>query len=982
VRGHVFILQAPLLVAAAGLVVDTAAAQAPCDAPANEIVAENCLPGNPSSEWDISGAGDPSIQGFATDISVERGATIGFKIKTDAADYRIDIYRLGYYAGLGARKVATVLPSATLPQTQPPCLTDTPWTGLRDCGNWAESASWQVPPDAISGIYIATPVRLDTFGASHIPFVVRDDDGSSHLMFQTSDTTWQAYNRYGGNDAYGGDGPATNSRGHKLSYNRPFTTRADHATESVFHAEYPMVRWLEANGYDVSYFTGVDSDRFGAEMLEHEVFLSVGHDEYWSAAQRANVEAARDAGVHLAFFSGNEIYWKIRWESSVDGSGSPHRTLVCYKEGTLGDNGCGTKCDPLENVWTGTWRDGCSFRPPADGCRPENAVSGQISWIGTTHAIEVPEADGKMRFWRNTDIANLSPGLIATLPHGTLGYEWNFEQSTYTGFYPPARVWMSTTNADGLTHHLSLYRHSSGALVFAAGSVQWSWGLDRNHDRGSNPPDVRMQQATVNLLADMGVQPGSLQAGLVAATASTDTIAPTSTVLCPLADSTVARGTAIEILGTAADAGGGVVGAVEVSVDGGATWQRATGRENWRYNWTPSGALGSVTVKSRAADDSVHLETPSAEVIVTVGKAASPPPHTPRAANDTYVYESDENTTLSVAAPGVLENDSDPDGDPFTVVLWSNVSHGTLSLDPDGSFVYTPADGFTGIDSFIYRARDPTNNVSNRATVTIAIVNCPCGIWSDADTPRSPWEKDDRAAAIGVKFRSDVDGFIAGVRFYKDVRNNGTHVGHLWTGSGTLLASDTFTGETASGWQEVLFSTPVAISANTTYVASYHTSTGYPQDSGYFAISGVDNAPLHALRAGEDGPNGVYVYDPPFGTGGFPTQRASSSNYWVDVVFRMTGEAFFRGDANADGEVNIADAVSIFGFLFQGGGRPGCLDAADTNDDGFVDISDGIRILLYLFASGLEPPDPGGESCGIDPTDDDGIDCSVYEHCP
>ena len=81
-----------------------------------------------------------------------------------------------------------------------------------------------------------------------------------------------------------------------------------------------MVRWLEANGYDVSYFTGVDSDRRGAEILEHQVFLSVGHDEYWSAGQRANVEAARAAGVHLAFFSGNEVFWKTRWENSIDGS--------------------------------------------------------------------------------------------------------------------------------------------------------------------------------------------------------------------------------------------------------------------------------------------------------------------------------------------------------------------------------------------------------------------------------------------------------------------------------------------------------------------------------------------------------------------------------------------------------------------------------------------------------------------------------------
>ena len=93
-----------------------------------------------------------------------------------------------------------------------------------------------------------------------------------------------------------------------------------------------MIRWLERNGYDVTYSTGVDTDRRGSEILNHKVFLSVGHDEYWSGQQRANVEAARDAGVNIAFFSGNEIFWKTHWENSIDGSGTPYRTLVAYKE--------------------------------------------------------------------------------------------------------------------------------------------------------------------------------------------------------------------------------------------------------------------------------------------------------------------------------------------------------------------------------------------------------------------------------------------------------------------------------------------------------------------------------------------------------------------------------------------------------------------------------------------------------------------------
>ena len=95
-----------------------------------------------------------------------------------------------------------------------------------------------------------------------------------------------------------------------VSYNRPITTRGTSAEDAPFNAEYPMVRFLERNGYDVSYFTGVDADHRGSEILNHKVYLSVGHDEYWSGAQRANVEAARAAGVNFAFFSGNEVFWR------------------------------------------------------------------------------------------------------------------------------------------------------------------------------------------------------------------------------------------------------------------------------------------------------------------------------------------------------------------------------------------------------------------------------------------------------------------------------------------------------------------------------------------------------------------------------------------------------------------------------------------------------------------------------------------------
>jgi hypothetical protein len=501
----------------------------------NKITMENAQPGNPASEWDISGAGDPSIQGFATTISVNQGETVSFKVKTDATDYRLDIYRLGYYQGNGARKVASIAASVPLPQSQPDDpLPDPGNTGLADYGNWAVSAHWDVPNDATSGVYIAKLVRQDTQGASHIVLVVRDDEGSSDLLFQTSDTTWHAYNCWpldssgncSGNSLYSSGLPA--GRAYKVSYNRPFATRSV-GLSFLFWAEYPMIRWLEANGYDVSYFTGVDSDLRGPNILKHKIFLSVGHDEYWSASQRLNVEAARNAGVHLAFFSGNEVFWKTRWEESLDGSGTPNRTLVCYKE-----THAGAKIDPTSE-WTGTWRDP-RFSPPADGGRPENELVGAIFTINGPdyRALTVPSVYSQLRFWRNTDIAALASGDTASLPAGTLGYEWG--EDLDNGFRPAGVVQLSSSTYDvpariadfgssyapGTgTHHLVLHRRESGALVFGASTVQWAWGLDDQHDGGCLASDVRMQQATVNLFADMDVQPGILQANLIAAIKST-----------------------------------------------------------------------------------------------------------------------------------------------------------------------------------------------------------------------------------------------------------------------------------------------------------------------------------------------------------------------------------------------------------------------------------------------------------------------------
>jgi hypothetical protein len=159
-------------------------------------------------------------------------------------------------------------------------------------------------------------------------------------------------------------------------------------------------------------------------------------------------------------------------------------------------------------------------------------------------------------------------------------------------------------------------------------------------------------------------------------------------------------------------------------------------------------------------------------------------------------------------------------------------------------------------------------------------------IWGSSATPAVESAADPNAIELGVKFRSDLSGYITGIRFYKGSLNTGTHVGHLWDLNGTLLATVSFTNESATGWQQAELSLPVAINANTTYVVSYYAPNGgYAYTHGYFENGGAGSGPLHALANGENGGNALYVY----GTGGgFPTQSYLSTNYWVDVVFSQS----------------------------------------------------------------------------------------------
>jgi VCBS repeat-containing protein len=853
----------------------------------NPIVLENQKPGTPRNIWDAPASNQ--IEGFASQFSVDNGSAVSFKINLNVgqgatAPYRIEIYRLGYYGGDGATLVTTL--NGLTGTAQPNPITDS--RGLVDAGNWSVSASWTTPADAVSGVYLAKLVRTDNGATNQIPFIVRDDGGTSDILLQTSDTTWQAYNGWGGRNGqvgpslYGGfdqpaniapdQNPSGQDRAFAVSYNRPFITRDGGGTyaggqDYLFGADYAAISFLEKNGYSVSYISGMDTDRLGASYLtSHKAFISVGHDEYWSGPQRANVEAARDAGVNLLFWSGNEVYWKTRWESSIV-DGVEYRTLVCYKETKFNYSlNAGPQdypnVDP-SNEWTGTWRD-LRFvgNPNAVGARPENALTGQLFGPDGTGefggALDIPAAYAGLRVWRNTGVG---PSGALDIAHGILGYEW--DASPTDAFRPAGLIKLSETTipwsqiltdqgnrtAPGTaTHSLSLYRAPSGALVFGAGTVFWSWGLSNEHD--STPYDATIQSATlqqftVNMFADMGIQPGVSDAilqsqGLVRALTSNDRIAATAT-LNDLPDS-VGAFSPVTISGSAADIDNdpsnddGRVAIVEVSVDGGLNWNLAQGTANWTYSWTPT-ALGAYTIKARAIDDSLNIR-PANQLATDV---------------------------VTVTAPQA----------PDTVSLFGS------SITPSGQ------------------------------------------VFNDGV-----------AVELGVKFSASQAGNVTQLRYFRttaDAGDTDVREGHLWSSSGTLLATVTFnSAPNQSGWQAASLSTPVAIQAGVTYVVSYKTADNYSATSNYFTSTftepfGVLSAPASSQAGG----NGVYAYGSALQ---FPTQSYSAANYWVDLVFDPPG--------GSNGPPVFTSGATF--SAAENGTLVGMLTATDPNGDA----------LTYAIAAG------------------------------
>ena len=459
----------------------------------NATTLENERPG--SAEWEItSPALAREIEGYASRTSVDRGEAIDLFVSTLDPAYTVDVFRMGWYSGTGARQVAGPIARPGIRQVMP---SPDARTGLVEC-RWRDpyrlaTSDGNVPWP--SGVYLARLTASPSGRQAYIVFVVRDDARPSDLVFQSSVTTFAAYNNWGGNSLYAfnsADGPTR-----KVSFDRPYAMvpygiRLDGAGDFLRRWEYNALRWLEREGYDVTYITDVDTHERSGTLLGHRAFLSVGHDEYWSWAMRDHVEAARDHGVNLVFLGANASFWQIRFEPGPDGA--PNRTLVSYKEAAEHDDPFATDGDPAnDHLVSGRWRD-----PPVS--RPEASMIG-VMYVADPVDADIVVADASHWAFAGTGLAtgDVMPGL--------LGYEVdaapaNARSDLVRLAHSPFPVGdpQRTLHSD-----MTIYAAGSGALVFATGSMQWNWGLDGYNAPQFHPLRVNAaaQQVTRNVLRRM-----------------------------------------------------------------------------------------------------------------------------------------------------------------------------------------------------------------------------------------------------------------------------------------------------------------------------------------------------------------------------------------------------------------------------------------------------------------------------------------------
>lgn len=408
-------------------------------------------------------------------------------INTVSPTITLQVFRMGWYQGLGGR--AFTDPTTINASPQPGPLTDSA-TGLTEC-NWKSAYTLTVPRKWTSGVYLVKMTAMSTGSQGFIPFVVTDPSSHSDLAYQLPTFTYQAYNYWGGKSFYGS--VQNGDHAVKVSFHRPY---AQVAGSGYIMDDLATVRFLEKHGYDVSYVTDYDVHKGTVSLTQHKALLSGGHGEYWTKEMRDSVTSARDAGVHLAMFSGNQIYWQVRVEQSTL-TGADDATLVCYKG--LSDP---YATDPSKSYLTTVlWRSSLLKKPEqllmgsqyvglmADGQRFDMVIAEPNSWVfDKTGLAQGDHLAGLIRNEVNGHYSTTGPSDVSVLAHSPF------------------------MASDGTTRYsdMTVYTAPSGAIVFDASTTFWKNGLEPIKPTPFPPATVTaVQQITTNVLAKFGATPKS-----------------------------------------------------------------------------------------------------------------------------------------------------------------------------------------------------------------------------------------------------------------------------------------------------------------------------------------------------------------------------------------------------------------------------------------------------------------------------------------
>ena len=485
----------------AGAVVQPAAAEAAAGPRQSSLIQlENGKPG--ARDWQLTrvrldGGGFRSawIEGYCSQQSVLAGQTLDIMVSaTPPRKFHLEIFRLGYYGGRGARLVSDLgLISA---RTQP-----TPASGvknLHEC-RWEPTTQLKIPTDWVSGVYVGRMTTIpaseaEAYWQSYVIFVIRDERPAD-ILVQCSENTWQAYNLWPNNYSIyshpkGNQGPWAD-----VSFDRPYGREAQYAgivndpltvgSGEFLPFEFPLAYWLEEHGYDVSYCT--NSDMLTPERgLKCKAFISVGHDEYWDIRQFRSVEKMRDAGVNLLFLSGNAVCWVTPYRASWDGRanriifrGGPYGADHAYAKDRQKDHGPFPEHGPDEGLLM--------------GARNVEPVNGGGDWICTRPENWIFTGTGMKQ-------GDCIPGLI--------GWEYHGQPANLPGLevVGAGTAWVGGDRPQQWT--ATIYPGPKGNFVFNAATIFWAQGLSHppghtlpwSHWSRPHGPDERVQRITQNLL--------------------------------------------------------------------------------------------------------------------------------------------------------------------------------------------------------------------------------------------------------------------------------------------------------------------------------------------------------------------------------------------------------------------------------------------------------------------------------------------------